>query len=173
MKESFRFIYRDARGNITVREVVAAIPVGDNYLQCFDAGENHMRTYRRDRVLELITDQSEECIEERLKWFRDNSPPPLPKGTLGKRGKWNSESSPEVCLTGFKKDDKSRLTQLAESAGLYVAGRVTNNLKILVCGYNAGPVKKQRAQVVGAMVLSESQFIEYVETGEIAEEGIE
>lgn len=171
MKESFQFIYRDARGNITLREVVSAIPVGDNYLQCFNAEKNEVRTFRRDRILEIISDEDEAYVDERLKWYRDNAPAAISRPT--KEIKWNSDHSPEICLTGFKKEDKERLTELAESKGFYVASKVTSNLKILVCGYNAGPAKKKRAQAIQAMILSEPQFGEYLNTGEIPEDEFE
>lgn len=168
---NLQFIYRDALGYVTLRTILDATPSDDIYLQCYDADKDQVRTFRKDRILEFIDDSA--IADSRLRWHIDNSPPPKEKREhSGLQHRWNSEHLSEVCFTGFKKDDKSRLTKSAEDNGFYVPKKPTKNLKFLVCGYNSGKSvsKKKKAIKAGAMLLSETQFIEHLSTGEIPEE---
>ena len=161
------FIYRDARGNITAREVTN-ISETDDYIQCLCLKANALRTFRKDRVLEYL-DSSKTKISERLTYHIANNPEPMPKGA-GSARKINTTGSLEVCFTGFKKVDKEQLTALAESENIFVRASVTKNLDFLCCGYNAGPSKIEKSRHQGVVVLSESQFRNMLETGEIPEE---
>ncbi|MEY4767957.1 MAG: hypothetical protein RL637_596 [Pseudomonadota bacterium] len=75
----------------------------------------------------------------------------------------------EICFTGFKSADKQRLTKIAIAANMLVRKEVSTNLKYLCCGYNAGPKKLEIAREKNILTLSESQFINLIETGEIPE----
>ncbi|MCI5192690.1 MAG: hypothetical protein D3915_06125 [Candidatus Electrothrix sp. AU1_5] len=81
----------------------------------------------------------------------------------------SNTSAPEICFTGFKKADKIKLVELAESEGMVVRGAVTINLEFLCCGYNAGPKKIEKARHHGVIILNESQFKTMLQTGEIPE----
>lgn len=159
--ESKMFIYRDVHGNISAREV-SNISESDEYIQALCHSAQALRTFRKDRILEYISDINK--VELKLQFHIENSPPP------SNPIKRNPEKKPEVCFTGFKKDDKQRLISLAESAGLYIRPSVTSKLSILCCGYNAGPAKMEKARHQGVMVLSESQFELLLKTGEVPEE---
>lgn len=65
----------------------------------------------------------------------------------------------EVCFTGFVKADKYRLEGAAELAGMVVRHSVTKGLDFLVAGGNAGPAKLKQADEVGAMVISQAEFL--------------
>jgi NAD-dependent DNA ligase len=74
-----------------------------------------------------------------------------------------------VCFTGFQDDKKMELEALARSRGMVIKGVITT-LKFLVCGENAGPAKRLKAQAFGTVILSEAEFSEMLSTGAIPEE---
>ncbi|QXN26690.1 hypothetical protein KVP08_009105 [Shewanella putrefaciens] len=76
----------------------------------------------------------------------------------------------EVCFTGFAKQTRSDLEQLATDSGFIVRKAVTRNLHILCAGGNAGPKKVADAKADGAAILLESEFIDLVKTGALSEE---
>lgn len=161
------FIYRDAKGNITFREVTN-ISESEDYIQGRCLIDNGIRTFRQDRVLEDI--ENKELASERLQFHIDNAPEPSQATKNRLARKVNQGSAPEVCFTGFKKADKDRLIKLAESAGMFIRSSVTVSLNYLCCGYNAGPKKIETSRHQGTVVLSEKQFQNLIETGEIPEE---
>ncbi len=167
MSNDRKFIYCNASGVISVREVIN-ISETEEYLRGYCVKANAFRTFRKDRVLEDIDESSN--IEERLQFHIENSPPP--QETQANRSytrKTNPSSAPEICFTGFKKADKIKLVELAESEDMLVRGAVTTNLEFLCCGYNAGPKKIEKARHHGVIILNESQFKTMLKTGEIPE----
>lgn len=159
------FIYRDAKGNITFRQVFN-ISESDDYLQAICLIAGGLRTFRKDRILEKIDDIG--SVDQRLQFYKDFfDTRPLSASTSHDNWKRNVTGAFEICFTGFKAQDKNNLTKIAESNGMIVRSNVTTQLSILCCGYNAGPAKVERARHQGVMVLSESQFHSLIETGEI------
>ncbi len=150
------FIYQDARKNITFQSV-SKISENEVYLQGFCTEANGFRTYRKDRILEII--ENEKISEERLEYFRSVNPPPMPSP--------KSSKMLDICFTGFKSDDKKRLKELAENEGFVIRSTVSKNLSFLCCGYNAGPMKIEKAREQGAVAITEEQLIKLIETGEI------
>lgn len=152
------FIYRDARGNITVR-TVRDVSETQEYLQgvCLRAGE--LRTFRKDRILEKFPDA--DSAEARLSYHISTNDPPKPPP--------RSHHLIDICFTGFKSNDKERLTNSAKSAGLIVRDSVTRDLNFLCGGYNAGPMKIEKARKQGVVFLNETQFLQLIETGEMPE----
>lgn len=74
----------------------------------------------------------------------------------------------EVCFTGFGKEEKEELIQLAKKNNLRVRAGVTANLGLLVCGGNAGPAKKKAAAEQGAsLVAGADGFRHFLDTGEV------
>ena len=160
-EDSKIFIYMDARGNITAREVID-ISETEDHIQCFCLTAEALRTFRKDRILEYLENQ--EQISERLAYHIANKPEPATKRNT------NTTGSLEVCFTGFNKADKEQLTALAESKNMCVRISVTTNLHFLCCGYNAGPGKIKKSRRQGVIILTENQFRLMLETGEIPEE---
>jgi len=158
-KNDKQFIYQDAKGNITERNVYS-VTESDDYIQGVCRKSNSIKTFRKDRVLEYILDPS--ISNTRLDYFRENSPE-LKKPT-------RSSLLMDVCFTGFKKDSKEKLIQVANENSLNVRPSVTKNLSFLCCGYNAGPKKIEAARKQGVVVLSEAQFKGMLSTGELPEE---
>jgi NAD-dependent DNA ligase len=156
------FVYRDAKGNTTGRQVSDVSETKDHIQGiCLEAGE--LRTFRKDRVLEFVDDP--QALAARLDYHIVNSPPP-PEPAI------RAMPAPgqfEVCFTGFKKGDKDRLVQMSKDAGFFVRSSVTKDLDFLCYGFNAGPKKLEKARCQGVLVLSEKQFADLIENGEIPE----
>ncbi len=152
------FIYQDSRGNITARSV-SDISETDRYLQGLCNKANELRTFRKDRILEIIKNPID--AESRLGYYISINPPPKepPK----------SHHLLDVCFTGFKSEDKNRLKKLAENVGLIIRSSVTRSLNFLCCGYNAGPKKIEKARKQNVIVINEEQFMQFVGNGEIPE----
>ena len=161
-KETLSFIYRDAKGNITFREVTN-VSESEIYIQAICLTAEELRTFRKDRILERVAGSVN--VEERLQHYRDTIPPPNPESHSN--WKRNTTGALEVCFTGFKAQDKEDLIRLAEAHGMIVRSNVTSQLNILCGGYNAGPTKTERARHQGVMVLSEHQFRGLLKTGEV------
>ena len=167
MTESTKsFIYRDARGRITAR-VLHEASESDAYFQGFCESASGLRTFRKDRILEFITDQVD--VEARLKHHISTNPPPT-ESLPGTPRRVNWSGQPEICFTGFKKDRKSELSAAAEAASMFVRTSVTRDLDFLCCGDTAGPAKIAKARQQGVVALSETQFVALVETGEISDD---
>jgi len=96
-------------------------------------------------VEQLRVMEDREC----WKWIYANFPP---------RGKTGS-SKPEICFTGFRPDDRTRLERLAEQNGYHVVTEVTVGLKVLVAGEAPGPVKLNKAREKESEILSEAEFL--------------
>ncbi|QBG47683.1 hypothetical protein EGM51_09860 [Verrucomicrobia bacterium S94] len=160
------FIYRDAKGIITFREVFD-ISESDVYLQAMCLKARALRTFRKDRILETIKDSS--GVEEKLEFYKSKFPKPEESATHSK-SRSNRDHKPEICFTGFKKNEKQQLIELAESSSFFVRTAVTANLHYLCCGSTAGPKKIEKARAQGVIALSKNQFESLVEFGEIPEE---
>lgn len=155
---STRFIYQDARGNITARDITD-ISETEYYLQGYCHIANDLRTFRKDRILELLSNGDDS--ELKVKHYISISPPP--------KAPPQSHHLLDVCFTGFKSEDKKRLKEMAQSAGMIVRSSVTRSLTFLCCGYNAGPIKIEKARAQNVIALNEEQFIRLLETGEVPE----
>ncbi|CAK8715549.1 BRCT domain-containing protein [Candidatus Electrothrix gigas] len=136
-------------------------------MQGYCVKANAFRTFRKDRVLENIDESSD--VEERLQFHIENSSLTQKSQAIRAATRRSNTSAPEIYFTGFKKADKIKLVELAESEGMVVRGAVTINLEFLCCGYNAGPKKIEKARHHGVIILSESQFKTMLQTGEIPE----
>lgn len=77
------------------------------------------------------------------------------------------DSRLQVCFTGFGTSKKEELTNLAHDNRFKVGASVTQKLDYLVGGENAGPKKIEKAESQGVQFLSEEQFINLVETGQV------
>jgi NAD-dependent DNA ligase len=160
------FIYQDAKGIITARRV-ENVSESEVYIQGICSSAGALRTFRKDRILDDEVDESN--INKKLEhWLSIN--PKLVTTARSHHRRLNPTGAPEVCFTGFKKNDKAALIELAGSSGMVVRTSVTSNLDFLCCGYNAGPKKIEKSRHQGVVVLSEPQFKTMLETGEIPED---
>jgi NAD-dependent DNA ligase len=159
--DTLRFIYRDARGRISAREL-SDFSQSEEYIQGYSTADGEFRTFRKDRVLEQVADAA--SLQQRLDFHAANAPPPLPDR------KRNPDRLPEICFTGFKKEEKGRLVAIAQAAGMYVRPSVTRDLMFLCCGDNAGPKKLAKARKLGVILLTAAQFTTLAETGEVPDD---
>lgn len=79
----------------------------------------------------------------------------------------HKEKLPSICFTGFSQSDKDSLATLAISAHLRVVESVNKSLLLLCAGDNAGTAKLAKAREHGIAILSRSEFVDFLETGEI------
>jgi NAD-dependent DNA ligase len=90
------------------------------------------------------------------RWIYANSPP---------KGNRLAPSKPEICFTGFRPDDRTRLEKLAEKTGFHVVTEVTVKLRVLVTGEAPGPVKLEKARQQTVEILSEAEFLAKIPAG--------
>ena len=76
------------------------------------------------------------------------------------------EKSPAICFTGFSQGEKDDLLTLAVGARLRVVESVNKGL-LFLCAGNPGPSKLVKAREYGVAVLSESDFLVFLESVEI------
>ena len=155
--ESYAFIYINARRVINAYSIYQ-VSESELHLQGICSRSNSLKTFRKDRLLK-------ECssLEEAVSLLSDY-PVSEHEFLISKPKKANLF---EVCFTGFKKDDKERLTSVAIENKMSVRSSVTQNLQVLCCGYNAGPTKVSAARMKGIVILDEFQFLHMLNTGEI------
>lgn len=67
-----------------------------------------------------------------------------------------------VVLTGFAKSDSQEYAHKLNELGAIIKEGVNKKTNILITGYNAGPSKMQKAQEVGARIMSEDEFKEII-----------
>lgn len=162
-KEAF-FIYEKADGSIEGYHVVN-ISVSDHYLQGVALPKKQFRTFRIDRVLAMFKSESELLSEDANELLKSSKLKPSTKVVR------QITSKSEITFTGFSKVDRERLEIQAEHAGLTIKKDVTKRLAYICCGPNAGPTKTAKARDVGAVALTEQQFINLLNTGELPEVG--
>lgn len=152
------FLYCNAKG-IVKHYHIADISQDEEYIQgiCLDSGD--LKTFRQDRVIShhASPEEAEQAMSAMLESGElvPYVPKPRPWETF------------DVCFTGYPKAEKEELTKKAEAAGLTVRKDVTVHLNLLCCGPNAGPSKIKKSREKGILILSTSQFLEFIETGEI------
>jgi len=76
------------------------------------------------------------------------------------------DTSLQVCFTGFGVSKKKELIHIAAINNMKVVSSVTKKLDFLCGGDNAGPTKIEKAELQGVQFLTESQFLNLIETGE-------
>ncbi len=64
-----------------------------------------------------------------------------------------------ICFTGFGKNEKNELIEVAKQRGYSVKGDVIKGLCYLCCGENAGPSKINKAKENGSELLSAAEFL--------------
>jgi len=152
-----KFVYKDSKGKITTR-YLAKISEQGIYLQGICHNDNKFKTFRKDRIVEMIDNPNKIDLS--------NINIPLARHTVSAIKTYNDHLN-EVCFTGFNKQAKNKLTELAKSRGLTVRKSVTVELNFLCCGDTAGPSKIDKAREQGVIALNENEFISLLKTGEL------
>lgn len=155
------FIYKDADGFITKRHLSSIISESDKYFGGLQSDNNETRTFRKDRVQEVLTEEE----------FNSCDLPTTSAGLREERRKNNPRINPdgvyEIAFTGIKRTTRSELEKISEERGLLVRTRVTKNLNLLVAGPTAGPTKLVKAYEQGVQIIDEADFMWLIETGEL------
>jgi NAD-dependent DNA ligase len=163
---SLYFVYQTLKGHIDGYIVTNPVET-DQHIQGYITPSNAFRTFRKDGIIETVND--EQALKQRTAYWHSQIHTIKPRTT-----KPNSRPRPktnqlQICFTGFKEADKTRLSSLAKEANIAVTSSVTVHLDFLCCGYNAGAKKIEKAREQNALILTEEQFINLIETGEIPE----
>ena len=77
------------------------------------------------------------------------------------------ERLPSICFTGFSQAEKDALSALAVQARFRIVSPVSGSLAALCTGEHAGPAKMARARQLRIEVLDPTQFVNFLETGEL------
>lgn len=86
------------------------------------------------------------------------------------RPRKSAEQLDQICFTGFSVSRRKELEGMAETAHLDVVTRVTKNLRYLCAGPNAGPSKMREAKDKAVVIMSEQQFLNLLDTGELPDD---
>lgn len=159
------FLYKNGQGEISDRTVDVA-QVGTSHFAGFCHRELDERTFRFDRIIGVatLTDTSAKVLPDELRDLLRG----YDEQELRRRKRAAAKTGHEILFTGFKKERRAELEDIAQNAGMVVRKNVTNNLDFLCAGSNAGPTKLAEARERGVMVLDEQQFVRMLETGEVS-----
>ncbi len=119
-----------------------------------------MASERVAMILNAKSDFSQEQIEkmtDREAWA----------WIYSQRPRRSKEKLDQICFTGFTSSVKKELQDKAREAHLDVVTRVTKNLRYLCAGENAGPSKMKEAAEKDVIIMSQQQFLNMIETGEL------
>ncbi len=147
-----RFVYEDANGNTSTREVSDFSDDGV-YIEGFCHSRRAVRTFRRDRVVEYL--EGEELLVPMIDASEFVDEP------------FADRPGMEILFTGFSEDERFELEADAEEAGLVVRKTVTKNLMFVCAGLRAGSSKLVKARDNGCDVLDMEGFYCLLSTGEL------
>lgn len=158
------FEYEDSNGDYSSR-TVDVDQVGDEHFAGWCHLRNGERTFRFDRVLGQlkIIQTGEKLVPEDLQARLYGRSPQKAKA----RPLMPASDSMEVLFTGFTKEDRALLEDMARSHGLVVRKSMTKGLDILCAGPRAGPSKLAAAEEQGVIVLTELELEDMLQTGEL------
>lgn len=165
MNVILRFAYISVKKEFLIH-TVHYIRQDDKYIQGIDLSSNQFRTYRKDRVI-CKFDNEKDSFLYNLADNLDHALAVLATTNLRVRNSAPKIDTFDIHFIGFKKADKERLIILAEEKELTVRQSVTQNLQLLCVGYNASVNKIEKAQGMGISIMNESDFLNFLETGEI------
>ncbi|HGM7028080.1 TPA: hypothetical protein ACKP7A_000894 [Serratia liquefaciens] len=160
MSDVVIFVYVNTK-NIVRIQSINDISENEDYIQGKSLLEDEfgkLKTFRKDRVVKYVKSikDGESLIKEGI----ETGDFVLKKET---------KEIFDICFTGFIKSRRAELESLAKNNNILVRKTVSNNLKLLCYGYNAGPSKLSLARKNGAIILDENEFICFIESGEIPE----
>lgn len=152
-----QFIYTNKEG-ITAEKNVRGISANETHLQAFDLKEEIVKTFILNSIQnsEIIIQETGEIISiKHLDKYLPPFEPSYPKN--------QHPDKLQICFTGFTKERRDDLESLAKDIDtLWVTKRAGENLKILVCGDNAGEKKIEQAIKVKATIWNENNFLEWL-----------
>lgn len=150
------FIYQTPGKDVQKHTLLPGWHESGFYLCGIDEASSHYKTFRKDRVLSY-------CDGAELRLAVPTAPPP-PRVEKG------SSKKVEILFTGFPAACRNALEKQAEEVGMHVCKSVSTNLTFLCTGPNAGPTKVEKARSQRVFIVSETQFLALIETGELPDE---
>lgn len=165
------FTYRDAKGEISHRELIQW-KENSLYLQGRSSADTFPKTYRKDRIVSFITGED---------LLLNDAAPPAPNArtrttplelAAAAAAAGGQPTTPvngihQVLFTGFAAAQRAELELQAEQSGLKVMKTAGKSLTFLCYGDNAGPTKVIKAQEAGAFIIDSEQFLHLIQTGEL------
>lgn len=162
------FAYINVKKEFSIH-VVHYIRQDEKYIQAIyrtNVDRGQLRTYRKDRIIAKFDNEQNANLydlADNLEYALDVLATTIPSS----KNTSASLNTFDIHFTGFKQADKQRLIKLAEEKELTVRKSVTLNLQLLCVGYNASIKKIEKAQGMGISIMNESDFLNFLETGEI------
>lgn len=173
MKEELICTYYCQRGRLTVQHLF-----NPQYRVDAEGNKTHIqgwcekvtapKTLRVDHVIEFHDTLTEANIyyEKAVEFFEAEGY----EYEVTKPTRLSSPDTMDVCFTGFNKQDKANLSDLAAANGMEIRQSVTKHLDILCYGFNAGPKKLEKALAQGVLILNSEQLKTLIGTGELPED---
>jgi hypothetical protein len=153
---SIEFLYRAPGQEAKIFELFPGWKEVGCYIEGIDAAANKLKTFRKDRVVEYLGG-AEALLDDPF-----CAPPPKPVK--------HHDDRPELLFTGFPSVQRANLERIADEAGFKVVQSVTQHLAYLCAGPNAGPAKVGASRAQGVFIVSEPQFRQLSETGELPDD---
>lgn len=158
------FDYENGEG-ISSSRTVSVYEVSDAHFTGICHGQSEERTFRFDRIVGLAT------LHEGQKLIAPHELRNLLRGCdeqeLRKQRRAEQKHTLEILFTGFQKDLRADLEEIAKLSGMTVRKTVTENLDFLCGGPRAGSSKQKQAIEIGATYINGDQFRALIETGEL------
>lgn len=164
------FTYRDAKGEISHRELIQW-KENSLYLQGRSLADTYPKTYRKDRIVTFIAGED---------LLLNDAAPPAPKTPPRSTGSEFAAAAAasgqpnvtiggvhQILFTGFAAAQRAELERQAEESGMKVMKTAGKSLTFLCYGENAGPSKVLKAQEAGAFIIDSAEFGRLLATGEM------
>ncbi|EED2872675.1 hypothetical protein QD91_000414 [Salmonella enterica subsp. enterica] len=160
MEKILIFVYANSKNIVNV-QIITNISQNEEYLQgeSLKTGEEgKLKTFLKSRILSECgsLEEAEDFVSRGIDTGLLEIHAPKPETF-------------DVHFTGFKKDEKTNLEELAIKAGMVVRKSVTKGLKLLCYGYNASSKKMAAAREMGIIILNSEQFSQFLDTGDFTE----
>lgn len=148
---AMEFRYINAKGEASTQRLKDGWKESGKYIDGYSLTDQGPRSFLIYRVTEYLNGS------ERL--LRDPFQAAPEKVT--------KQSATEILFTGFLKAERAQLEQTARDAGMKVVKSVTKGLRHLCVGANAGPSKVEPALERGLFILTATDLMTLIETGEL------
>lgn len=160
MEKTLIFVYANSKNIVNV-QIITNISQNEEYLQgeSLKTGEEgKLKTFLKSRILSECgsLEEAEDFVSRGIDTGLLEICAPKPETF-------------DVHFTGFKKEEKTNLEELAIKAGMVVRKSVTKGLKLLCYGYNASSKKMAAAREMGIIILNSEQFSQFLDTGDFTE----
>lgn len=164
------FTYRDAKGDVSHRELIQWRE-NSLYLQGRSAADTFPKSYRKDRIVTFLS--GEDLL------LKEAAPPapkapvrPSPSDFAAAAAASGQPTLPvrgvhQILFTGFAAAHRAELERQAEESGMKVMRTAGKSLTFLCYGDNAGPSKVIKAQEAGAFIIDSDEFCRLLATGEM------